>query len=395
MQRCSGTSSALSLARPPARTSIPSSPPTQDGVLFKGNLRGDPDASYAKLTERLRVRAACRSSCSACRGSCVPASFVRPPLVPLGSDALVSVLLLPWGLPASLQAELGDEYKLYLLFSQERGPDAGEERPVVAVFPLPSVTPQVAPGSEAALAAAFGALTVATTLNINGAELFNAALLAVQWDPALVQEAVPGAAAFLAVLGAPVGWLWLWLCWPGWLAACSQLLPCSLNRLEPHPLPCPLLLVATHELGHKLAAGKRGLELAPPLLIPAGLGLLGSFGGGWWAGDPGLLVLQVVSVRSRRRHTDRLALPLSHPCPHAAITRIKSFVPDRTALTAVASAGPLAGSAVALAFMLAGAALTAGGGGAGGIEVDVASFRWAAGCLLLVCTHALRARLGR
>lgn len=60
----------------------------------------------------------------------------------------------------------------------------------------------MAPGSEAALAALFGALTVATTLNINGAELFNAALLAAQWDQTLVQEAVPGAAAFLAILGA-------------------------------------------------------------------------------------------------------------------------------------------------------------------------------------------------
>lgn len=104
----------------------------------------------------------------------------------------------------------------------------------------------------------------------------------------------------------------------------------------PPPLRCPAcLLAAVHEVGHRLAAAARGVELAPPLFIPAGLGLLGSFG---------------------------------------AITRIKSFVPDRASLAAVAAAGPLASSAVALAVMLAGAAATAGG--AGGVELDVASFRW-------------------
>jgi hypothetical protein len=87
-------------------------------------------------------------------------------------------------------------------------------------------------------------------------------------------------------------------------------------------------------VGHRVAAARRGLELAPPLLIPAGLGLLGSFG---------------------------------------AITRIKSPVPDRSALAGVAAAGPLASSALAAAIMLVGAALTAQG--QGGIELDVASFK--------------------
>ena len=83
-----------------------------------------------------------------------------------------------------------------------------------------------------------------------------------------------------------------------------------------------------------MAARARGLELAPPLFIPAGLGLLGSFG---------------------------------------AITRIKSFVPDRTALAAVAVSGPLAGAALSAAVMLAGAVLTAQQ--VGGVELDVASFK--------------------
>lgn len=38
---------------------------------------------------------------------------------------------------------------------------------------------------------------------------------------------------------------------------------------------CAPSAAALHELGHRLAAGKRGVELAPPLFIPAGLGLLG------------------------------------------------------------------------------------------------------------------------
>ena len=57
------------------------------------------------------------------------------------------------------------------------------------------------PASEALLALLFGVTTLATTLNINGAELFNAALLTVGWDPEAVQGAVPGTLAFLSILG--------------------------------------------------------------------------------------------------------------------------------------------------------------------------------------------------
>ena len=96
----------------------------------------------------------------------------------------------------------------------------------------------------------------------------------------------------------------------------------------------PAAAAAAPELGHLAAARARGLELAPPLFIPAGLGLLGSFG---------------------------------------AITRIKSFVPDRTALAAVGAAGPLAGAALSAAIMVAGAVLTSQQ--IGGVELDVASFK--------------------
>ncbi|KAL4425048.1 hypothetical protein ABPG77_001826 [Micractinium sp. CCAP 211/92] len=206
-----------------------------DGVLFRGNLRGDPADAYAKLAARL-------------------------------------------------EEQLGDQYKLYLLENQE-------EQPVAVVLPLQSVLPQFGPLPEPALAAALGAATLATTLNINGAELFNAALLTVGWDPEAAAAALPGTLAFLAILGA-------------------------------------------HEFGHWQAAKQRGLELAPPLFIPAGLGLLGSFG---------------------------------------AITRIKSFVPSREDLAAVAAAGPLWSSALAAGIMLAGAALSAAG--QGGVELSVNSFR--------------------
>ena len=115
-------------------------------------------------------------------------------------------------------------------------------------------------------------------------------------------------------------------------------MPRPLMILPASPLPTPAAAAAAHELGHLAAARARGLELSPPLFIPAGLGLLGSFG---------------------------------------AITRIKSFVPDRTALAAVGAAGPLAGAALSAAVMVAGAVLTAQQ--VGGVELDVASFR---------CVHA-------
>ncbi|EFN52941.1 hypothetical protein CHLNCDRAFT_137300 [Chlorella variabilis] len=206
-----------------------------DGVLFRGNLRGEPAAAYSKLSARLKD-------------------------------------------------ELGEQYKIYLL-------DSPEEKPVAVVLPVSAVQPQGSSLAETGLALLLGACTLATTLNINGAELFNAALLTVGWDPELVALAVPGTLAFLAIL-------------------------------------------ATHEAGHWVAARQRGLQLAPPLFIPAGLGLLGGFG---------------------------------------SITRIKSFVPDRTSLAAVAAAGPLASSALAAAIMVAGAVLTVQQ--VGGVELDVASFR--------------------
>ena len=210
------------------------------GVLFKGNLRGDPSIAQQKLSQRLQQL--------------------------LGNDS----------------------YRLFLLQDQE-------ENPVAVVIPSSSAEFQVVnPLAESLLAALLGATTIATTLNINGAELFNAALLTAKFDPDLIQQAfVPGTLATMAILGA-------------------------------------------HEVGHRVAARSVNLTLAPPIFIPAGLGLLGSFG---------------------------------------AITRISSpVVPNRRALATVAAPGPLAGAATSLVFLLIGLGLMVATG-QGGVEVDSASFK--------------------
>ena len=95
-----------------------------------------------------------------------------------------------------------------------------------------------------------------------------------------------------------------------------------------------LSILLAHELGHVWMARKEGLSLGPPLLIPAGLGLLGSFGG---------------------------------------ITRTRDIVQNRRQLASLAIAGPLMGSAVSLGIALIGLVLTSRG--IGGVEVDSASFR--------------------
>lgn len=206
-----------------------------NGVLFKGNVRGDPAKGFSKLKYRLKE-------------------------------------------------QLGDKYKLYMLENQE-------EQPVVLVLPESATEVEKPPIPDGVLCLMFGIISLITTLNINDAQIFNAALLIAKFDPTLVAAAAPGSIAFLVSLVA-------------------------------------------HEAGHSMAAKRRGVTLAPPIFIPSGLGLLGSFG---------------------------------------AITRIKSLVPDRETLAAVAVPGPLAGSAFSAVFMLLGLGLTKAG--IGGIEVDTASFK--------------------
>lgn len=100
--------------------------------------------------------------------------------------------------------------------AQPAAPLPAARRPSRPLHPPTRVSPQVAvllpvaaaqaqvvggPPAELALAAAFGAATLATTLNTFDAQLFNAALLTAQWDPEAVAGAAPGAAAFLGILG--------------------------------------------------------------------------------------------------------------------------------------------------------------------------------------------------
>ena len=175
------------------------------GVVFSGNLRGKPDQVRAVLSSRL-------------------------------------------------SKSLGAQYTIYLLENRE-------EKPVVVVIPSESAEFQTSENVELVLSVVLSLCTVATTANVMGAELFNAALLVAKFDPETIMTALPGTLGALGIL-------------------------------------------LSHEIGHLVAASKLGLKLAPPLPIPAGLGLIGSFG---------------------------------------TITRIKSTVPNREALASLITPGPVAG----------------------------------------------------
>ena len=108
-------------------------------MLFKGNLRGDPAAAYAKLTQRLGVGAApaaplalrpwhasadSAASNAACK--CCGARVCRAIQQAMHARSQPpNASLLP---PCSafkqflLQEELGEQYKLYLLEDQEERP---------------------------------------------------------------------------------------------------------------------------------------------------------------------------------------------------------------------------------------------------------------------------------
>ena len=142
------------------------------------------------------------------------------------------------------------------------------------------------------MAVLLGVVTVVTTANVFDAQIFNAALLVANLDSDKIAAAVPGTLAFLVAM-------------------------------------------AAHELGHGLGARRHNVELSPPIFLPAGLGLLGSFG---------------------------------------SITRIKSIVPNRRTLSEVIAPGPTAGLSVGLLLTIVGLMLTKAQAG-GSIELDSASFQ--------------------
>lgn len=205
------------------------------GVVFSGNLRGKPDHVRAVLSSRL-------------------------------------------------SKSFGAQYTIYLLENRE-------EKPVVVVIPSEAAEFQTSENVELVLSFALSLCTIATTANVMGAELFNAALLVAKFDPEKIISALPGSIGALGILLA-------------------------------------------HEIGHLVAASKFGVKLAPPLPIPAGLGLIFSFG---------------------------------------TITRIKSTVPNREALASVITPGPIAGYIASMSLLLAGLLLTYTGNG--GVELDIESFK--------------------
>lgn len=100
--------------------------------------------------------------------------------------------------------------------------------------------------------------------------------------------------------------------------------------------------LGAHEWGHSWAASRRGVGLYLPLIVPAGFGFLGSFGG---------------------------------------ITRFRGFVPDRSALLDVAAAGPAVGTITSGTMLLLGLGLSSAG--LGDVTVDSAAFAdsWSVGLL--------------
>ena len=175
-------------------------------------------------------------------------------------------------------------YSLYLMIDRE-------DKPTVVVIRDDDAGYASSDVGELLLAVVLALATIVTTLNVFDGEIFNAALLVASFQPDKILAAVPGSLAFLAAL-------------------------------------------AAHEVGHVVAAKKHSVELSPPIVLPAGLGLLGSFG---------------------------------------AITRIRSPVQNRQVLSDVIGSGPVYGLSVSLVLTVLGLILTKVNVG-GSVELDSASF---------------------
>lgn len=180
-----------------------------------------------------------------------------------------------------LQAEFAGSYDLFLLEDKE-------EKPTVVVLPQGRGVDQISKFTEVWLAALFAIATAVTTFNASGVPLleFFIAPFSTQVSQQDFLDALPGALALFFALGA-------------------------------------------HDFGHYVAAKRHGLQLYLPFYIPAGFGLLGSFG---------------------------------------SITRVRNLVPNREALLDLAVSGPLYGCAASGALLLAGFALSAAGFSTVGVD---------------------------
>ncbi|GLC33972.1 hypothetical protein PLESTB_000824100 [Pleodorina starrii] len=174
-----------------------------------------------------------------------------------------------------LQSAFSGAYQLFLLEDKD-------EKPTVVVLPQGrGLDTQISRFTEIWLASLFALVTAVTSFNSAGVPLLE--FFIAPFTTTITQQdfvdALPGVLAFFFALG-------------------------------------------SHDFAHYMAARRHGLELYLPFYIPAGFGLLGSFG---------------------------------------SITRVRNFVPNREALLDLAVSGPLLGCSVSGAMLLAGFVLTAAG----------------------------------
>lgn len=187
--------------------------PYQEGAIFKGNLRGEADVAYSRLSQ-------------------------------------------------SLQERLGDRYRLFLV-------ESPEGKPVVVVLPKTN-DPQPSTLPQKILALTLLLATIATSLGTAGLflgfDLFN--------NLGRYKEVLPISAGIWVIL-------------------------------------------AVHELGHRLLARRYKVTLSPPFFLPA---------------------VEIASF--------------------GAVTRFESLLPNRTVLFDIALAGPAAGGLVSLLMLIAGLLLS-------------------------------------
>jgi hypothetical protein len=110
-----------------------------NGVLFGGNLRGDPAKSFEKMKARLKVCAAGFTCFAVSFCSC--ASAVDTYIMPLAVSRLSGDIIAP---EIAVQTELGDAYRLFLLQDQQ-------ESPVVRMTTRPSRHQRCFSGNAAAV----------------------------------------------------------------------------------------------------------------------------------------------------------------------------------------------------------------------------------------------------
>ena len=219
----------------------------------------------------------------------------------------------------------------------------------VIVLPKVAAEPQ-ATNATLPVAFLFAVLTVVTCLQAQGVPFLASG---VTGDTSLitaasVQAAVPGTIATIAILGALLHVVWNGLleqpatrpkaAWTDTVHTYNRIqsmahvdVPLHHAAIQQHAVravsaswmhSCPqscCTLAGAHEAGHYITARKYDAKMNPPFFIPAGLGILGSFG---------------------------------------TITGFRQNLQDRTALLRITEAGPAAGAAVAGALTLVGLGLS-------------------------------------